>query len=293
MNCRSTRESLGAYLDGELPVEACAALEAHLAGCSTCAVELDSLRALARSLEQPPTKGVPAELWDRIERGLQSSTPIAASSRRGAVFSRRFALAASVLIAVGLGGWAIWSFNGGASVANAATVDFSVLLDALPHDAVGAFEKFLSKYQARLVSPAEARNAAKQLDFEIPDVLPGGFRLEKAYTMRFGDEAGAAASYSRYGEFLGAIFHRPVHREEFGSHKDYDCVIGKHRGHAVAVGDWKLVHVTDATTCHCVLSKLNEQSKLSAVLSAVAPRSSESSPPNGHSDLHESSNHGG
>ncbi|MCK6485901.1 MAG: hypothetical protein L6R00_17375 [Phycisphaerae bacterium] len=203
---------------------------------------------------------------------MDGPVEVAPAGPRRFVLLRRYALAASLLIAVGLGAWAFFSFGDGASVARASTVDFGMLLDALPHDPVAAFERFLSHYHARQVQPAEAKRASSQLDFDIPESLPGGFHLKAAYTLRFGDESGAAAKYTRNGEFLGAIFHRPVHREDFGTHKDYECVIGKHRGHAVAVGDWKLVHLTDATTCHCVLSRLDEQEDLPAIMSAVAPR---------------------
>lgn len=272
MNCHSARESLGAYLDGELPVEARATIETHLAGCPACTSELEFMRSVTASLAESVATQVPTQLWSEIERRLDRPDQRGSTARNRFLRVRRYALAASVLIAVGFGAWAFLSLGGGASVARASTVDFSMLLDALPNDAVAAFEKFLNRYNARPVLASEAKNSAPQLDFEIPAMLPGGFRLEKAYTLRFGDETGAAARYSRNGEFLGAIFHRPVHREEFGTHKDYECVIGQHRGHAVAVGEWKLVHVTDATTCHCVLSKLNENSELPAVLLAVAPR---------------------
>jgi len=286
MNCLSARESLGAYLDGELPVEARATIESHLAECPTCASELEFMRSFTASLSESTAVQVPTQLWDEIERRLDGPVQREFTLRNRFLGVRRYALAASVLIAVGLGTWALFSLGSGASVARASTVDFSALLDALPKDSVAAFEEFLNRYNARPVLASEAKSSAPQLDFEIPAMLPGGFRLERAYTLRFGDETGAAARYSRNGEFLGAIFHRPVHREEFGTHKDYECVIGQHRGHAVAVGDWKLVHVTDASTCHCVLSKLDDRSELPEVLKAVAPRSMPQSDTKGHSSGH-------
>ncbi|HKQ47529.1 MAG TPA: zf-HC2 domain-containing protein [Phycisphaerae bacterium] len=272
MNCETTRQYLGAYFDGEVPLQVRREVEAHLAACPGCTHELASIRDLATRLAPAGPVVVPEGLWSAIERRLDGPAETVPARPGRFVLLRRYALAASVLVAVGLGAWALLSFGDGASVSRASTVDFSMLLDALPNDAVTAFEKFLSHYHARQVQPVEAKRTASQLDFDIPESLPGGFRLESAYTLRFGNESGAAAMYVRNGEFLGAIFHRPVHREEFGTHKDYECVIGKHRGHAVVVGEWKLVHVTDETTCHCVLSKLNENSELPAVLMAVAPR---------------------
>jgi hypothetical protein len=81
-----------------------------------------------------------------------------------------------------------------------------------------------------------------------------------------------AAEYLRDdGEFLGAVFHPPVQEEDHGSHKDHPAVIGKHRGRKVEVGEWSLVHLTDPTTCHCVLSRLDEVTELPSVMAAMAP----------------------
>jgi len=282
MNCQTARESLGAYVDGELPSSVRAEVSAHLAECPECAVELKSLRSVAIAFAHPPAAFVPERLWGEIERRLDDAAVKSQVRPSGFARSRRYAFAAGILLAVGLGtGWLFWNGDG-VSAAKASSVDFSALLDAISIDPSAAFEKFLEKYGAHSASSVEAKRMASQLDFEIPDTLPGGFRLEKAYTLTFGDEPGAAARYARNGEFLGVIFHRPVQREHFGTHKDYDCVIGQHHGHAVAVGDWKLVHLTDPTTCHCVLSKLDEERELPAVLTAVAPRSASGPAPDTH-----------
>jgi hypothetical protein len=177
-------------------------------------------------------------------------------------------MAAAVVLAIGLGMFGlIWMQPRAA----AATVDFSVLLDALPLDAQKAFRKFLLLYDAREGSSLEAKRYAPDLNFDVPETLPGGFRLETVYLLRFGDLPGVAAGYERDGEFLGAVFHRPVHKENFGPHKDYPCMVGQHAGHKVSVGEWKLVHLMDPTTCHCVLSRLDERTELPAVMAAVAP----------------------
>ncbi|MCH8912939.1 MAG: hypothetical protein IIA33_05155, partial [Planctomycetes bacterium] len=39
------------------------------------------------------------------------------------------------------------------------------------------------------------------------------------------------------------------------------------------VGDWKLVHLTSPTTCHCVLSRLDAATELPAVMQQLAPQS--------------------
>lgn len=274
MDCTEARAKLGILVDGELAADEVAAVERHLADCPTCERECVALRALARRISTLPANSAPVHLWNAIERKLnQSVAPVKPS---GASWLRRrsLALAACLFLAVGLGSLITWWSGGAASTANAAVVDFGPLLDGLRADPRLAFSKFLSKYQAKKTSATEAIARAPDLNFDIPNELPGGFKLEEAFTLRFGDQPGAAAMYMRNGEFLGAIFHPPVQQEAFGTHKDYSCVIGQHRGHAVAVGDWKLVHLTDATTCHCVLSKLNEHTELPSVLATVAPHSS-------------------
>jgi hypothetical protein len=184
-----------------------------------------------------------------------------------------------VVLAVGLGTFGrLWT----GSTARASTVDFSVLLDALPLNAQKAFSKFLMLYDARQASPTEAKRYAPDLNFDIPEELPGGFRLQAVYVLRFGELAGVAAAYDRDGEFLGTVFHRPVNKENFGPHRDYPCVVGRHEGHKVSVGEWKLVHLMDPTTCHCVLTRLDEQTELPAVMAAVAPELPASGRRHGH-----------
>lgn len=288
MNCETAKQQLGAYLDDELPIEAYRETEAHLSECPGCSAELASIRELANKLVPTGHTRVPEGLWSAIEKRLDSSAQKLPKGAGRSVWFRRYALAASLLVLIGLGSWAILSFGDGATVAKASAVDFSMLLDALPKDASAAFDKFLAQYDARQSTPAQAKRAAPRLNFEIPDALPGGFRLDQTYVLRFGKQPGAAAKYTRNDELLVTIFHQPVRQEDFGTHADYPCVIGQHRGHAVSVGDWRLVHVTDSTTCHCVLSKLGDDTGLPEVIRAVAPNSIPQSGSDHHSHTHDS-----
>ncbi len=278
MDCRTVRSKLGAFYDGELPSREAQQLQAHLDDCPKCSAELASLRALADELADPSERRVPNQLWPSIEINLEPEhsfrpaaqwRPRAAPDRPTRLRRLPAALAATVVLIIGLG--LIATVVTGPR-AEAATVDFSVLLDSLPLDPEKAFRRFLVRYDGQEASPIEARRHAPQLNFDIPELLPGGFELEKVYTLRFGESPGVAARYHRGEEFLAAIFHAPVRAESYGTHRDYDCVVGKHRGHKVEVGRWKLVHLTDPTTCHCVLSRLDEQEELPAIMHAVAPK---------------------
>jgi hypothetical protein len=264
--CDQVHAQLGLYVDGELPPAARSRLEAHLNECSACRFRLRELEQLAeglRNLEQP---AVPENLWAAVQRGLaqgRESRP-AFQWFRGA----KLATAATILFAVGVIWFAALNVD---RTAQASEIDFTVLLDALRFDVDEAFARFVSRNNGKRTTSAKLQEYAPNLNFATPQELPGGFQLQEVYALRVGSNPGIAARYERNGEFLAAIFHPPVRREEFGSHKDHPCVIGKHRGHKVSVGEWKLVHVTDPTTCHCILSRLDEETELPAILRILAP----------------------
>jgi len=272
--CEDIRDHLGRYLDGEAAPSICREVETHLSFCQACADELDELHSVAAAIAEPAMSvAVPSDLWRQIEERLKSQGKV----RRPLLSIFRFravvALAATIAVVVGLGLFTVPALRDGGSQVQAAAVDFSMLLDALQVDARNAFERFLASYDAREATPAEAKRYAPTLNFDVPSTLPGGFQLKTTYVLRFGDAPGVAARYDQDGEFLGAIFHPPVLREDFGTYKDRACIVGQHRGHKVPIGEWSLVHLTDPSTCHCVLSRLDESTELPAVMAAVAPGS--------------------
>lgn len=269
MDCETAQLQLGLYLDKAMAPGERAAIEAHLAKCRCCAEELAQMTETVSALVPQADVPVPEQLWTSIKARLDQHR-----SRRlpWRLFQRPPAMAASILFVIGAGILAA-SWVSGSAEASAAPVDFSVLLDALPLDADRAFQKFLTRYGARQVSVMQARKQGAGLSFDLPETLPGGFNLKQVFVLRFGEHRGVAARYSRDGELLAAIFHPPIEREHYGTHKDYACMIGQHRGHQVAVGDWTLVHLTDPTTCHCVLSRLDQATELLAVMQQLAPAS--------------------
>ncbi|MCC6357396.1 MAG: zf-HC2 domain-containing protein [Phycisphaerales bacterium] len=277
-NCDDMRELLGPHVDGEGSPEARAAIEAHLCTCAECRCEVEGLRELGSRIAAGAPTCVPPALWRRIESQLDAAAP-----RHGLVriLRLRSILAAAACLVLAVGGYyAI--LQGLSTRAEAAPVSFSMLLDGLSVDAEKAFRQFVELYRGRPVSAYEARKHAAQLNFAIPQKLPGGFELEGAFALQIGDNPAAAALYRRNGEFVGTIFHRAIHPEDYGTHRDHPCVVGEHRGHQVEVGEWRLVHVTDATTCHCVLSRLDEKSELPPILDIVAPHTNGAAPP--HND---------
>ncbi len=70
--CRALIAQLNDYLDGDLPADLCADLEAHLAGCPDCRVMLDTLGQIvqivhALDVAPPP---LPADLEARLLASL-------------------------------------------------------------------------------------------------------------------------------------------------------------------------------------------------------------------------------
>lgn len=282
MRCDQIQELLGPLIDHEASPDERTAVEKHVQVCQACADALNSLRCLADGLSTFDSPVVPVRLWSAIEVKLNHRNVEMHSWTR--YFGPAVSLAACIVLF--LGGLLFFYADLGTQRATASTVNFAVMLDGLSKDPDIAFRKFVDLYDGRPVSAAEARHHARALDFELPDALPGGFVLKQAYAIRIGETNGAAAKYGRPGEMLCAIFHPPVHPEDYGTRKDHPCVVGEHRGHRVEAGEWHLVHVTDATTCHCVLSKLDEHTELPEVLKAVAPRSMPQSGSEGHSHEH-------
>lgn len=290
MCCEKYKQDIGRFLDDELTPDARSEVSEHLQTCSPCSLELASLRELAAEISDAGEVRVPSGLWETIERrlstGAERHTDRAAPRfgvPRSSRWANRWTVAASLVFAAGLGVFGLSRMD---SAARASTINFGVLLDALPLDAPNAFRKFLVLYDARPGSSLDARQFAPSLDFDTPPTLPGGFRLDGVHLLRFGDRPGVAASYRRGGDFLAIIFHAPVENENFGTHKDYPCVVGKHHGHKVEVGSWRMVHFTDSTTCHCVLSQLDEASELPAVMLAIAPSASGHSGGGAHGHHH-------
>lgn len=274
MCCEQIERQLGLFVDNELSAPQRREVAAHLEFCASCRAELEELRELVNAIPQPEPTDVPIALWSDIEKRLDqreladSSAPDARPVQRLRLRRGPWAIAAGIILAVGLGMFGLSSLE---TTAQASTVDFGVLLDALPLDAQKAFRKFLVRYDAKPTTPAAAKHIAPELSFETPAMLPGGFELQSVYELRIGEARGIAASYDRDGEFLAVVFHPPMRQEEFGKHQNYPCVIGKHCGHKVEVGEWKLVHLTDPTTCHCLLSRLDESKEMPSVMAAVAP----------------------
>lgn len=273
MNCDTARELIGAYADGELAMEQSGVLREHLASCADCAAELRSLNHLSDRLSRSEASShvhAPSSLWQAIEERL--SAPPASrhrSVRPGSrLFRRPLALAASLALFLGAGVLFTTALDRSSPPAIAATIDYSVLMDRVASDAGSAIDRFLTHYRAEAIERTEARTASPHLSFDLPEKLPSGHKFLQAYKFRLGQSNAIAATYDRDGTPLFLIFH-PA-RDNMKGPAGTMCKIGDLRAGQIEAGAWSLVHVMDDTTCHCVLSTLDDAA-LEPVVLAVAP----------------------
>ena len=288
MNCQTVRERLDSYVDGELRPDARASVEAHLDACATCRAEAEAIRGLSARLAAPVDAELPAGLWASVARRLDQAG-WTSRGRRPVALTGRLALAASVALLIGASIFATVLVGPGAMPGPAPAIDFALLLDPLGDNPAEAIKAFLDRYDARPISPSQAVLAAPHLRFAVPDELPGGFRLEQAYRLQFEGEPGVALRYARGDDVLVKVAYPPQGGEDFGGHVGSSCMIGRIPASQIEVGPWRLVNLREGTscpclvagrtcrcghgtmTCHSVLSQLDLERELPAVLAALVP----------------------
>jgi len=115
MQCKQVREHLSAYLDRELTAELASAVRHHLASCPECRATLEELRTTADLLGRLPARPAPADLAGDVQREIERRmlAPQAADEtdtgertlavHRGRLWPRVLAVAACIVLAVGIG----------------------------------------------------------------------------------------------------------------------------------------------------------------------------------------------
>lgn len=186
MNCSEVQERLSAYFDGELADEEQTVVAAHLEGCASCGEELavfGKLSEMSAALADPQA---PSHLWNDLEAKLdndQQQKPMPASPpSRSQRFPTRFlAVAATLLIAVGLGvvGYKMWY---SADEHDHLAINFEHYLEEFDKNPEKAQQILLAKYDGR---PTTVQQAAAKLRYEpvIAKGLPSGCSLENVYLL--------------------------------------------------------------------------------------------------------------
>jgi len=159
MNCAEVQRLLSAYYDGQLTGDLHSEISAHLGGCPRCAEELADYRHLSTLAREAQTPVPPASIWDRLGAELDedaTSQPPEGIPYRSMPGSRALALAATVLLALGLG----WFVYDGSWFSHAEhrgfAAEFGHYLDTFHHDPSEAQKMLIAKYEGKPVAPDQA-----------------------------------------------------------------------------------------------------------------------------------------
>jgi hypothetical protein len=162
MNCSDIQEQLSAYHDGELTSEMREVVAAHVADCEQCASRLAEFASYSKSFRDFSQPAVPPTVWAGIVAKFDQEsgettvvTPATEHSKRSWLTTRRLALAASVLLVLGLGFWMTHhSDHSDHDAAFARTMDH--YLKMLASDPDEAEQFLLDKYNGQTVDPEDA-----------------------------------------------------------------------------------------------------------------------------------------
>ena len=158
MNCNEVQELLSAYHDGELANAMQSHVRAHLSQCRQCAEELACFEGLSTLAGGQQTPMPPASIWDRLETELEGETCHHPAGRTRSVLlgnSRILALAATVLVALGLGwfGYDTWFGHGDH---HGFVAEFGHYLDEFRRDPEAAQQMLVARYDGESVGAEQA-----------------------------------------------------------------------------------------------------------------------------------------
>ena len=164
MNCSEIQEQLSAYHDGELSSEMREVVAAHIAGCETCASQLDDFKSLTNTFQGLTQPEVPPTVWAGISTDLDQKSVgstversrSAEPTRQSWLTYRRLALAASILLLVGAGFW----MNQQSDHSDSGHAEFAMVMDhyleTLANDPDQAEQFLLEKYDGTTIDPDDA-----------------------------------------------------------------------------------------------------------------------------------------
>lgn len=188
MDCTEVKQLLSAYFDDELASEERIAVAEHLAGCDECSTELagfERLSDMARGLDTPMP---PPQMWSQLERqleeerGTQRIQLTNRSPRQYFSVQRLIAVAASLLVAVGLGwlGYSTWIGHDGH---DGFTAEMEHYLNEFHRDPATAQQFLLAKYEGQAVDAEQAMSLVGYRP-AIADGMPDGYSVETTYVMK-------------------------------------------------------------------------------------------------------------
>lgn len=189
MKCSEVQSLLSAYHDGELPESARLRVESHLERCSTCSEELVAFGRLSQMAAALGNPVPPKHLWSRVEEALDRSAtgshlPKASglSGRWRPRAAQLLALAVAVLVAIGVGWFAI-QHGGVRSEHHEFAAEFGHYLVEFRHSPDAAQQFLLAKYESQRVAPEEAIHRVGYRP-AVAGGLPPGYQIESQYVIK-------------------------------------------------------------------------------------------------------------
>ncbi len=181
MNCSDVQESLSAYFDGELPDELRVQVSSHLVECPECAQSLAAFGRLSTMAAAVDTPAPPDQIWTQIERQLEEPTVHKVAKQPAWSIPKYLVMAATVLIAVGIG-WIAFGPWFGHGEHEAFAAEFGHYLEEFGRDPDAAQQFLMAKYNAQAVT---AEQALQRVGYRpaVADGVPDGYSVESIYVM--------------------------------------------------------------------------------------------------------------
>lgn len=179
MTCSGVRDQLSAYYDGELAEPLQAAVAEHLEQCAQCRAEFNGFRRLSELTAQLRTPQPPAEMWQQLERQLDTG---AKRSSIGYVSRREVVIAAVLLVGATLGilWWSMGREESGHAEQGRSMAEF---LEEFAVDPIRAQQTLVHEYEGQSL---EAEDAVKGLRYTpvATHATPDGYKLQGAFVLK-------------------------------------------------------------------------------------------------------------
>jgi len=184
VNCSEVQERLSQFLDNELSEDEAARMASHMTNCSSCAAELTSFQQLSRMSRRLIDPSVPAHIWEGLQPKLDSPEEpnvILAHDRPRLIPSRFLAIAATILVAAGIGviAYQAWDSPGQKHL----TMNFAQYVEQFSKQPEEAQQVLLANYYGRPMTLQEATDA---LGYEPAAAkgIPPDYTIEKVYLLK-------------------------------------------------------------------------------------------------------------
>lgn len=186
MDCVTAKEYLSAYCDGELSTELASQVRDHISGCRDCCDELASFKKLSALFDDSTVPSPPGGLWANIEKTMATPTevPRVVAHHRSGVSPRllRLALAASLLLAVGIWRASPWRSNEHHQHDELA-VNLQEIMSQFAKEPLLAVNKLSEQYKGVEVSLDAAEDLLGYRP-AIGDGLPAGYQLTSTRVLK-------------------------------------------------------------------------------------------------------------